>query len=212
MELKDRIRLICWMILIAACIATAATQKIFIDTTYNTKQIFNVSNLTISERFTDGTLLILSGDINSADHINASRFYQGGNLVVDTATVLNLSSNYSSYANSSEYWDNWNTPEEIISYYNLYNASQVNQSEKNWSLLYGYPAACPSNTYVSTLDDSVTCTGVADIYAFNTGDNLTGNYNMTGNLTQGDNVYHVFGDDNDASIHYNGSALVIKVN
>ena len=36
--------------------------------------------------------------------------------------------------------------------------------------------------------------------------------NVTGNMTQGDNVYHFFGDNNDAFIYFDGSLLKIKVN
>jgi len=35
--------------------------------------------------------------------------------------------------------------------------------------------------------------------------------NVTGNMTQGTNVFHFFGDDENASINYNGSMLRIKV-
>ena len=39
-----------------------------------------------------------------------------------------------------------------------------------------------------------------------------GNISVIGNITQGDGKYHYFGDDNDASIYFNGTALVIEVN
>jgi hypothetical protein len=55
------------------------------------------------------------------------------------------------------------------------------------------------------------CAGISDIYAFNNGDNLTGNYNFTGNISQSTNVYHCFGPACEAHIYYNGTSLVIKV-
>jgi hypothetical protein len=67
---------------------------------------------------------------------------------------------------------------------------------QNWTDNKNYPASCPgtggSQTYVTTINDSTTCTGVSglnqsninDIYVLNTGDTLTGNINMNGfNIT-----------------------------
>jgi len=94
---------------------------------------------------------------------------------------------------------------------NITSGKYANSTAYNWSTLTGYPAACPSNTYITQLNDTVTCTGISDIYAFNNGDNLTGNYNFTGNISQGTNRYHTFGNGAPTYIFYNGTALVIKV-
>ena len=48
-----------------------------------------------------------------------------------------------------------------------------------WSDIYGFPSACPAGTYLTQLDDSVTCTAIT---------NATGDFNVVGNLTVEGNV------------------------
>lgn len=88
----------------------------------------------------------------------------------------------------------------------------INTSAVIWDRLYQYPSPCPADTYITDIKDTVTCTGISDFYAFDNGDNLTGNYNFTGNISQDTNFYHCFGPFCNASIKYNGSSLIIKVN
>jgi len=52
----------------------------------------------------------------------------------------------------------------------------------NWSDLSGYPVACPANTYLTQLGDSVTCTAISDVYLLNTGDTGTGTYTFSGQI------------------------------
>ena len=53
----------------------------------------------------------------------------------------------------------------------------------NWTQLQNYPTACPSDTYVTTIGDTSTCTGISDVYLLNTGDSATGNYSFTDEIT-----------------------------
>ena len=50
--------------------------------------------------------------IVNGTNISATALYQDGNPVLDNSTVIN-NANYSSYSNSSAYWDNLNTPADI---------------------------------------------------------------------------------------------------
>ena len=57
------------------------------------------------------------------------------------------------------------------------------QGNLDWTNLTNYPVACPSNTYLTQLGDSVTCTAVTQI------DNnlvINGNVTIIGNLTISD--------------------------
>lgn len=55
-----------------------------------------------------------------------------------------------------------------------------------WTDLYGYPAACPANSAITQLDDSVTCT---DSWLDSTGNEIVSNeVNFTGNVTS--NAYY----------------------
>ena len=50
----------------------------------------------------------------------------------------------------------------------------------NWTKLKNYPVACPGSGAVTTLGDSVTC---SDLWVDVAGDTMTGNLNITGNIT-----------------------------
>jgi len=52
-----------------------------------------------------------------------------------------------------------------------------------WSDIYGFPSACPAGTYLTQLDDSVTCTAIT---------NATGDFNIAGNISV--DGYAVFND------------------
>jgi len=52
----------------------------------------------------------------------------------------------------------------------------------DWTKLQTYPVACPADTYLTQLGDSITCTGISDIYLLNTGDTATGDYVITGEI------------------------------
>lgn len=49
--------------------------------------------------------------------------------------------------------------------------STILDANLNWTKLQNYPAACPAGSYVSTVDDSITCTAAVRT----TGDSLSGN-------------------------------------
>jgi len=70
--------------------------------------------------------------------------------------------------------------------YNFNNHSIMNLTNVNstflsgnlsWSNLTNYPTACPTNSAVTALGDSATCT---DSWVDSTGANMTGNLNATG--------------------------------
>lgn len=48
----------------------------------------------------------------------------------------------------------------------------------NWSGLKEYPSACPEDTYLTQLGDSVTCTGIDDIWVDESGDTMTGDLTL----------------------------------
>ena len=99
----------------------------------------------------------------------------------------------------------WNGSADLIS--NL-----LVEDDVGWTNLTKYPAACASGFWISTLDDSVTCTKTPDIYAVIDGTNVTGNWNHTsGNYTISQGSHAVYGNNSEAHIYYNGSSLVIKV-
>ena len=52
-------------------------------------------------------------DLFGANCLNSTYLYQNGNLVIDTVSILSLSTNYSKFANESEFWDNLDTPLDI---------------------------------------------------------------------------------------------------
>jgi len=101
----------------------------------------------------------------------------------------------------------------------LANGSAANFSEVyadaydiSWANLSNYPAACPSGSFVSTLNDEVTCTSTPDVYLFDGGDNYTGFYNHTfGNTSHAENGTSCYGWNCDGQIYFNGSSMVIKV-
>lgn len=388
MELNKRFIVICSILLLITISVYAVVSRHYVDSNYNLHNIYNVSNVTITDTFTDGTLTIKDGNIHGASDINSTEFNQNGNPVVDTSTITNLSSNYSEYANRADYWDNLNVPADLnnrltldwanitnrfmtavssawfymsgatlmfnetkhnettdlrITFHNdsiksyvddelafyekivdafkqtnftsMYYAitsrfgndnftaqyaamgaytddnltaaeiyaktphtnrtdadvntlidSRVTQAfievlnfnitselktyfdslyqaagtyvtavtatspiassggttpiiswapvniALGWENLTNYPAACPADTFVSAVNDSTTCTGISDVYLSNTGDTGTENYNFTKNITQPTNAYKCYDVDCNSSVHYNGSALVIKVN
>ena len=62
-----------------------------------------------------------------------------------------------------------------------------------WTDLSGYPVACPANTYITQLNDSVTCTAISDVYLLNTGDTASGTYNFDSNTLVVDSTTHRVG-------------------
>ncbi len=115
-----------------------------------------------------------------------------GNIVCSgTGTFSSIIANVTGTINSSDFWDNLDTPNDFTSII----ASQIIQANQfsgalNWSYLQNYPAACPGSgstqTYVSTIADSTTCTGITsldtsniqDVYLLNNGDISTGNIDL----------------------------------
>ncbi len=115
---------------------------------------------------------------------NCSGLNSCGNIIyTNNGSILNV--------NRSNYWDNLDTPNDFTNII----ASQIIQANEfsgalNWSYLQNYPAACPGSgstqSYVSTIADSTTCTtitsldtsNIQDVYLLNNGDVSTGNIDL----------------------------------
>lgn len=81
---------------------------------------------------------------------------------------------------ADDYNSAFDTTAEVIAAVNISSEYQI---ILNWTQLQNYPSACPANTYLTQLDDTVTCTGISDVYVLNTGDNVTGALNVSANVT-----------------------------
>lgn len=233
MELKEKIVVTFLCMVILAFIVYAVENKVYVDTNFNLHNLYNISNLTVlgtctgcggaaagnvtfgfldtyyfnktqSIAFMSGNISNLSllltqyidarinSTINITDNSSLIRCANSSNVTcVNGVLSINISVVSKSYVDSQDV--------------------AVNNSPRNWTLNENYPSACPANTYVSAINDTTTCSGVADIYALNTGDNLTGNYDFTGNISQNTGYGLCFGPACNASIFYNGTALIIKV-
>lgn len=56
----------------------------------------------------------------------------------------------------------------------------VSDAPKNWTSLQNYPGACSADTFLTQVDDSITCTAISDVYLLNDGDTGTGGYIFSG--------------------------------
>ena len=73
--------------------------------------------------FTDGVISITAGDLTGADDINATQFYQNGNLVLDVGDTLNVNS-----SNSTSYWDDLDDPTDITALGTIGSATSITSS------------------------------------------------------------------------------------
>ncbi len=146
-----------------------------------------------SGTFPGGIVGNVTGTINSTDFwdnldtpadINAADITNDGTYILSSDEEdLNV--------NRSNFWDNLNTP---LNFINII-ASQIIQANEfsgvlNWTFLQNYPSACPGSgstqSYVSTIGDSTTCTtitsldtsNIQDVYLLNNGDVSTGNIDL----------------------------------
>lgn len=119
--------------------------------------------------------------------------------------------------NSSLFWDGISSQGSIV---------------LNWTQLTNYPAGCPANTFVTQVGDTITCTGISDVYLLNDGDTATGNYSFDTNtliidstnnrigigITSPEHTLHVVGDTklegiiNITGEMYLGSSVVVAQN
>jgi len=109
-------------------------------------------------------------DIYNATNINSTYFYQNGNLVLDSTDEANLNVNHSNstgYIEWSGILNKFITAVDDIYVYMSGTTATLNETKlnntiqtnpKNWTKLQNYPSACPAGTYITQLDDSVTCT------------------------------------------------------
>src|SRR4030042_985190 len=165
MELNNKVGWLILCIILAAVFVVGATNKVFVDSDFNQKQLLNISNITFNNTMRSGNLTIKGDNLVGAADINATEFYMGGILITPGANV------------NKTYVD----AQDVI----------INNSAKNWTQLQNYPSACPSYSSVTALNDTVTCT---DSWLNNDGEVSTGAYqfqslnttnslNVQGNIT-----------------------------
>lgn len=122
------------------------------------------------------------GTIGSATSITSSAFVGPLTGNSDTCTTWSGETSQANLnVNSSNYWNDITSQSDIVLTYDM-QISSVDWSTINDST---YPAACPgtgsTQSYVSTIADSTTCTSISnldssniqDVYVFNSGDLVT---------------------------------------
>lgn len=81
------------------------------------------------------------------------------------------------------------------------NSSQKVSGNVSWTDLSDYPVACPANTYVTQIDDSITCTAITTI---------PNNVAMSKNVTVAENNTICLNDACTRYITSNGTATIIQ--
>jgi len=70
-------------------------------------------------------------NITNGSYVSADAFLQNGNLVIDNTSIANTSVNYSSYANSSTYWDDETSQADLNVNSSTYWDSETSQADLN---------------------------------------------------------------------------------
>ena len=118
-------------------------------------------------------------------------------------TFITLISEGNLNVNSSSYWDALNSPSDITG------LTSTNIDSLDWTKLQTYPSACPANSYVTQIADTITCTAISDVYISNSGDIASGNYNFTGKIQSIESV--AFKNDIiNHNISDNSTCIIIK--
>ena len=120
-------------------------------------------------------------------------FVSGTTIITDTfingtnATFINIYGNLTGNSNSTTWWA---SASGFVTNYLFKNGNNldinetalnnsINNNPKNWISLQNYPVACPGGSYVTQLNDSVTCSAISGDAALETL-NITGiNYNYS---------------------------------
>ena len=127
----------------------------------------SVSSFNLTQFFDSGNVLIINStwitnlitgfsyateaDLTTEENLQAANNATQAaliNLKIDTSSEGDLN------VNSSDYWDSLGSPSDITGL----SDSQI--SSLSWSKLSSYPVSCPPNTYITQLNDSITCTGI----------------------------------------------------
>ena len=127
----------------------------------------SVSSFNLTQFFDSGNVLIINStwitnlitgfsyateaDLTTEENLQAANNATQAaliNLKIDTSSEGDLN------VNSSDYWDSLGSPSDITGL----SDSQI--SSLSWSKLTSYPVSCPDNTYITQLNDSITCTGI----------------------------------------------------
>ena len=96
------------MFLLVLGLGSAATRTSYVDQDYTGHQLRNISNLSITNRFTDSIIVIEGGTLWNATTINGTSIFQGSNLVLDTGDLVNFS------ANRTEFWDTFDAATDLL--------------------------------------------------------------------------------------------------
>ncbi len=162
--------------------------------------VANLENLSVSNLTLINVSDELVYDLNFTDILNNTFKAYSTNKSNASALLLLNSQNYSLDVQRGKFnllsnrWNLYNITLDFDRFYlpvnlsagDLYanrtfasfvNASTMFIGPQNWSDNQNYPAPCPDGSYLTQLGDSVTCTTAVRL----TGDNMTGNLNMTGN-------------------------------
>ena len=163
----------------------------WIRSTNQSSESFIFGNITLLDSI-GGNINMGGNSIYNAIWINATNF-NGTNLYMSNlktnldGTGYNLTINkIDTGQGMNELYDmdqNVLAASDVI-FHNMIASGNIS-GDQNWTDNQNYPAACPPNTYISQLNDSVTCTAITQI------DNdlyVDGNVNITGNFT-GNQIY-----------------------
>jgi len=135
-------------------------------------------------------------DIYDFFFINGTNIFQDGNKVLDSSDEGDLN------VNSSNYWDNLNTPSDLtpsifliagnyLGYtgdtLNVLNQALFDDSTINASQVENFDIAGANDYYYANIvnmsDESITYVDGRSLFLKNDGDTATGNYDFTGNIT-----------------------------
>ncbi|MDI3476923.1 MAG: hypothetical protein PWQ59_448 [Thermoanaerobacterium sp.] len=114
-------------------------------------------------------------NLDSESDLTPSNFLTAGDYLLYNGNIINV--NASAILGSANDLDSSGNVADDSHYHG--NSTITNL---DWDKLQNYPVACPENTFLTQLGDSITCTGISDIYLLNTGDTATGDYIITGEI------------------------------
>jgi hypothetical protein len=178
-----------------AYLASLNASKLLTISYLNSKITIEAANITDPDNLQD-THTHNSTNITSQDlmNVNSSTYWDGETSQGD----LNV--------NSSNYWDSLDSSSDITGL----NSSNI--ESLNVSKIDNFDLACGADTFMTTTnhsDESITCTAISDVYVLNTGDEMAGDYNITGNLSLDGFTNHTL---TDGTTRYFSNGCFEKVN
>jgi hypothetical protein len=177
-----------------------STSHVNLNNTYMTSNFYNqtFANATFVKQSEESNLNVNSSNywdsVDTVSQLINTHTHHSANITspiwITTANETNLN------VNSSGYWDLLNTPSDITG------LISKNIASLNWTRLQQYPAACSANQYVTTINDTLTCSAVTG-FLTDTGDTGVGNYDLIGNVSIGNSSGTLAGE-----IYFNGTETV----